>query len=211
MGHNYGFRSLGTCFSQIPQAFTHVQVTKGFFKLHISQFGKYLCWLLSVIWELYTSPVQEGVKIWELLSYGSFWKSIFITACFYVHVDFLESKGDRHSKESLLEELDFLSMKFKHVKSVSILTSGLNIVPFSALSCTRINICLLKWLQLASTLQLVATICNPRLIGVEMTCVSARFGEPIKDGLSSQCRTEGERKTADSRQSESGQIKTPFF
>lgn len=50
-------------------------------------------------------------------------------------------------------------------------------------------------------LQLVATICNLRLAGVEMTCVSARFGEPIKDGLSSQRRTEAEGKTTGARES----------
>ncbi len=31
---------------------------------------------------------------------------------------------------------------------------------------------------------------------MEMTCASESFGEPIKDGLSSHCRTEGESKTA---------------
>lgn len=45
--------------------------------------------------------------------------------------------------------------------------------------------------QLALPLQLVATISDPRLVGVEMTCVSASFGEPIKDGLSSHWRTAG--------------------
>lgn len=40
------------------------------------------------------------------------------------------------------------------------------------------------WHQLALPPQLVATIYNLRLVGVEMTC-SVSFGEPIKDGLSS--------------------------
>lgn len=43
---------------------------------------------------------------------------------------------------------------------------------------------------------LIAIICHPRLVGVEMTYASASFGEPIKDGLSCRCRTEGERKIA---------------
>ena len=44
--------------------------------------------------------------------------------------------------------------------------------------------------------QLVATIGSPRLVGVEMTCVSAGFGEPIKDGLwcALLCGTEGARR-----------------
>ena len=41
-------------------------------------------------------------------------QNIFITACFYetlhTHVDYWKLK---HSKESLLKKLDFLSMKFK--------------------------------------------------------------------------------------------------
>ena len=73
-----------------------------------------------------------------------------------------------------------------------------SIVPCIACCCIWINICLFKWPrsdQLALPLLLVATICNLRLVGVEMTCVSASFGEPIKDGLSSHCRTEGESET----------------
>lgn len=48
-------------------------------------------------------------------------------------------------------------------------------------------------IRISWLLQFVITICNLRLVGVEMTRVSASFGEPIKDGLSSDCLTEGER------------------
>lgn len=61
---------------------------------------------------------------------------------------------------------------------------------FGTNSCGLIRI---SWLV---PRHLIAIICHPRLVGVEMTYVSASFGEPIKDGLSCHCRTEGERKIA---------------
>lgn len=60
--------------------------------------------------------------------------------------------------------------------------------------------------------QLVATINDRRLAGVEMTCVSVTFGERIKDGLCRRCRTEGARRSRRSRHAqETGTTVGPFF
>ncbi|CAB1425180.1 unnamed protein product [Pleuronectes platessa] len=72
---------------------------------------------------------------------------------------------------------------------MSIVTAEVLIVPCNG------SICLLRWSPWISWASASSACCHNMqrvLVSVDMTWVSARFDEPIKDGLSSQCHTDGE-------------------
>ena len=72
---------------------------------------------------------------------------------------------------------------------MSIMTPDVLMVPCNG------SICLLRWPHWISWASASSACCHNMqrvLVSVDMTWVSARFDEPIKDGLSSQCHTDGE-------------------